>query len=170
METIIFNNPSEVKKNKELLEHKLKVTIQIGGRKVAFEGSSFDEYEASIVLEAISFGFPAHTAILLKDEDVVFRRLSIKDFTRRRNLEIVKARLIGTQGRTKHTIENLADCKIIINGNEIGIICLGEDIDYIITSLTNLIRGAKQANIYRFLEGINAQRKYIKKIKNRKAS
>ena len=163
METIIFSSTKEIKKEQTLLERKLGVKIKINGRKVTFEGNTFDEYEASIILEAINFGFPAQIAMLLKDEEVVFRKLNIKNFTRRKNLEIVKGRLIGTHGRTKQTIESLADCKIIIKGNEIGIICSGEEIEYAITSVTSLIKGSKQGNVYKFLERINASRKEFDK-------
>jgi len=159
METTIFDRLGEIKKEKTFLEKKLNVKIVIQGKQVVIEGAPLDEYEASLVLDAINFGFPARTAATLKEEDVVFHKLNIKDFTRRRNIEIVRSRIIGTQGRTKQTIENLADCKIIVRDNEIGVICAADEIDYAITGITNLIRGSKQANVYRFLERINANRR-----------
>ncbi len=163
METIIFDRLGEIKKHRSTLEKKLKVSITIQGRQVKFEGDSFDEYEASLVLDAINFGYSAETALILKEEDVVFHKLSIKDFTRRKNRKDVRARLIGTQGRTKRTIENLADARIIIKDNEIGLICPAEEVDYAITAITNLIRGSKQSNVYNFLERINASKKGLNK-------
>jgi rRNA processing protein Krr1/Pno1 len=47
----------------------------------------------------------------------------------------------------------------MIKGNEVGLICPAEEIDYVITGMTNLIRGSKQANVYKFLERINTSRK-----------
>ncbi len=161
METILFNNIKEIKKEKKLLERKLHVKITIYKKKVTIDGEPMNEYEASLVLDAINFGFDARTALLLWEEDFMFRRLNIKDFTRRKNLSIVKARLIGTQGRTKKTLENLSDCRIIIKGNEIGIICAIEEMDDSITAMSNLIRGSKQSNVYKFLEKRNTQRKII---------
>lgn len=161
METLIFKSTKELEREQDFLERKLKVKIQIIGKKVTFEGDPFDEYEASLVLEAISFGYPARAAILLKDEEFIFRKVNLKDFTRRKNLEVVRARVIGTYGRTKRTIENLADCKIIIKDNEVGVLCPAEEIDYVITALGNLIRGSKQANVYNFLERVNASKKEL---------
>ena len=159
METIIFSRVNELKKELDFLQKKLNVKIKIDGKRVTFGGEPFEEYEANLVMEAINFGYPVRTAILLKEEDVVFRKLSLKDFTRRKDLEVIKARLIGTYGRTKRTIENLSDCRIIIKDNEIGILCSAEEIEYTITGIASLIRGSKQANVYKFLERVNAQRK-----------
>lgn len=159
METIFFDRLGELKRTKKELEKRLKVSIAIEGRRVTINGNAFEEFEALQVLEAMNFGFSAQTALMLKDEDIVFRVVHIKDFTRRKDLETVKARIIGTQGRTKRTIENLADCEVAIKGNEVGLICPAEEMDYVITGLTNLIRGSKQANVYKFLERINAARK-----------
>ncbi|HLC54593.1 MAG TPA: hypothetical protein VJK07_03110 [Candidatus Nanoarchaeia archaeon] len=159
METIYFDRLGELKRTKDELEKRLKVSISIQGKRVTINGGAFEEFEALTILEAMNFGFSAKIALMLKDEDIVFRKLPIKNFTRRKDLETVKARVIGTQGRTKRTIENLADCQVIVKGNEVGLICPAEEIDYVLTGMTNLIRGSKQANIYKFLERINAARK-----------
>lgn len=160
MEIIFVPLVEEAKKEKAFLEKKLKVKITFNGKKVILEGNSLDEYEAKIVFEAIAFGYDSRTAVLLKDEEFAFRRMSIRDFTRRKDLEVVKARVIGTQGRTKKTLENLADCKIIVRENEVGIIASAEEIEYVLTALSNLIRGSKQSNVYKFLERINTQKKH----------
>ncbi len=159
METLIFEKTSEVKKNSRELESKLKVKITVQGKKVSFEGQSLDEYEASRILEAINFGFSAKKALILLDQDMQFRRVNIKGFTRRKNLEDVRARIIGTEGQVKRTIESLSDCYLAIQGNTIGVIAHADEIEEIITALHNLVRGSKQANVYRFLEEMNRYRK-----------
>lgn len=159
METLFLENLKEIKKHADKLEKKLNIKISILGKKVTIEGSPIDEYEAEFVLEAIDFGFPASAALLLKEEDILFRTIHIKHFTSRKNMEIVRARLIGTRGKTKQTIENISDCRIIIKGNTVGIIGPAEEIDEITTAFTNLIRGAKQANIYKYLENVKSKRK-----------
>lgn len=161
METLLFPSIGEIKREKELLERKLKVKITIQGKKVMFEGDSLDEYEASLVFEAMQFGFSAEDALLLKDEEVTFKKVNIKNFTRRRNLADVRARVIGKYGRTKRTIQNIASCRLVIKGNEVGIIGSAEEIDHAITALTNLIRGSKQSNVYNFLERMNTNKKML---------
>ena len=155
MENIFFESTKEIKKSKQELEKKLNVKIEIVGKKVSFEGDSVDEYEALTVLDAIKFGFPQGTALLLKNGEIIFKKISIRDYTRRKNLKDVKARVIGTMGTTKRTIEAISGCVLIIHNNEVGIIGHADDVEEATTALTNLIRGAKQANVYKFLEHLN---------------
>lgn len=172
METFFSPRVREIQREKTKLEKKLKVSINVHGRWVTIDGPALEEYEASFVFDAINLGYPVDIALMAKDEEMIFKKLSIKDFTRRVDLETVKARLIGTQGRTKRTIENIADCYIRVQGNEVGILGAAEEVEYAITAITNLIRGSKQANVYKFLERINTQKKKIEKqekqIKNKR--
>lgn len=149
----------EIKENKELLEEKLHVKIKIKSKSIEIEGEAIKEYEASMVLDAINFGFSAKTALLLIEEDMIFRKIGIKSVTRRKNVSIIKSRLIGTQGKTKHTLENLADARIIIKDNQVGVIGPAEEMEDIVTSIESLIRGSKQSNVYKYLEKRNRERK-----------
>jgi len=159
MEIIYCENIPEIKRQKEFLEDKLKVKIKIIGKKITIQGEGIDEYECCLVLDAINFGFPAKIAALIKEEDIIFEKINIKDFTRRKDLSTVRSRLIGTHGKTKKTLEAISNSKIIIKDNSVGIIGPAESIEYITTALTNLIRGTKQTNIYKYLERINARKK-----------
>jgi rRNA processing protein Krr1/Pno1 len=57
-------------------------------------------------------------------------------------------------------MEEVGDCEIVIGNTEVGIIGAADSIDNIVTAITNLIRGSKQANMYYFLERMNAARKH----------
>ena len=159
METIYFEKPTELKKNLALLQRKLNIKITLKGKQATIEGESVDEYEALIVLKAISFGFSAKKALLLKDPEMIFRILKIKDFTRRKDLEEVRGRIIGKDGRTKKTIEAISDCYLVLNGNELGMIVHTDLVEEATTALENLIKGSKQSNVYRYLEKTNKSKK-----------
>ena len=159
MEIIIFDRTSELRKNKRELEEKLGVEINIRNKKVMIEGSPLDEYEASIILSAINFGFTSRKALQLKEEAKIFRVLNIKSISRKKNLEQVRARIIGKEGKTKRTLENISNCDIVIKGNEIGVIADAESIENTITGISNLVRGTKESNTYRYLEKMNARKK-----------
>lgn len=159
METLFVTKTIELKRTKEELERTLKVKIEIKGKQVTIDGEAVDEFEAAQVIEAIGFGFSTKKALLLKDPSYVFRRISIKNFTRRKNLEDVRARIIGKEGKTKKTIEDIAGVYLELNNNEVGLIGPAEDIEQETAALTNLIRGTKQANVYQKLEKINAEKK-----------
>ena len=162
METLQFKSVREISREKVRLERKLGVRISIRGKTVSFDGPTLEEYEASLVIEAMQFGFSAKKALLLKDEGNIFRILPIKHFTRRRNMKEVRSRLIGTEGKTRKTIEDIAKCEIVISGNSVGIIAPADSIEEATTGITNLIRGSKQANIYRFLERMNTEKKKLR--------
>jgi ribosomal RNA assembly protein len=158
MQTIYFKNLKEIKRTKAELEKKLSIKININKKKVDISGTAMNEYEASIVLDAINFGFSTKKALLLKEEDACLRILNIKDFTRKKNLKEVRARIIGKQGKTRKTIENISNCFMVIKDNEIGIIGEAESVEDLITATKNLIRGTKQSNTYRYLEKINKRK------------
>ena len=159
METIYLEKTTELKRAKAELEKKLNVKIKIQDKEAIVEGESLDEYEAMQVIEAISFGFSAGKALLLKEPEYAFRKLHIKEFAGKRKLTVIKSRLIGRQGKTKKTIENISDSYIIIQESEIGIISPSESIEFVITALINLMKGTKQSNVYKYLEKINKTRR-----------
>lgn len=165
METFLLERTRELLREKSFLEEKLNVKITVEGRKVTIEGDALDEYEASVILDAIGFGFPAKVAIILKDPAFAFRKLNIKDITNKKNnFQVIRGRLIGTRGRTKRTIEEISQCKLVIHNkdNMVGIIGASDEIDIAITAMTSLIKGSKQSNVYNYLEKRNTDKK-IKK-------
>jgi len=150
---IYLDDVSKIGSNKAILEKKLNIKIILKGKEITIEGEAIDEYIAEKVLTALNFGFPFKTALLLKEEEnYEFEILNIKDFTKRKDLERIRARIIGTKGRTLRTLTELTKCFFELKDNSIGII---GDVEYIKnaqTSLISLIHGTKQANVYAFLE------------------
>ena len=155
MSDILFERITELKRTKSELEKKLNVQINIKGKNVTIKGDGLDEYEASLVLDAINFGFSAKKALSLKEDNKIFRILNIKKFTKKRDLKTVRARIIGKNGKTKDTIENITGADIVIKDNEIGVIAQADTIEDIVTALIALIRGSKQSNTYHYLEKLN---------------
>jgi ribosomal RNA assembly protein len=159
METIFFENTSKIKKNLKLLQEKLNIKITLKGKQVTIEGSSMDEYEAEKILDAINFGFTARKALLLTDPDMEFRKMNIKKYTRRKNLTEVKARIIGTKGKTKRVLSDISGCDIIVKENTVGILGPTESVGSTTTALANLIKGTKIGNVFKYLERTNRLRK-----------
>jgi KH domain-containing protein len=163
METLYFNKTAELRKERAQLEKKMDVVIKVEGKKVTVEGNPLDEYEAKLVLEAMEFGYSTKKALMLLDEGHIFRKLPLKNFTRRKDMFVVRGRLIGKEGKTKHALENISGCEIIVRDDAVGLLGSAESIEEATTAITNLIRGSKQANVYRFLERMNTARKEIGK-------
>lgn len=161
MESIQLKHVKELKRNLKDLERRLKVKITLKGKVATFEGTAIDEYEASLVLEALSFGFSKSKALLLKEEDTRLEIVNIKAVTRKKNLKEVRARIIGKEGKTLRTLENISGTHLRLDedSNELGIIGDAISIDETLTGVKNLIRGTKQSNVYRYLEKNNKNKK-----------
>ena len=78
---------SKIKRNKRLLEKKLKVKLEIKGNKVDLQGDEIDIFVAEKVLQAVERTFPLNTALLLIEQDYVLESLNIKDITKTRKPE-----------------------------------------------------------------------------------
>ena len=158
METFYVKKIQDVKKNLRELQEKLNVKISITANQVVIEGETLDEYDATRVFEAVSFGFSVKKALVLKNEEFQFRVVKIKDHTRR-NLAEIKSRLIGKKGKTRRIFADTSGCDILITEAEVGIIGDVQDVQNVETAIINLIRGSKQTNMYKFLEKQNTRKK-----------
>ena len=78
MENIYCENITKIKKQKKFLEEKLNIKIRIKGKRVTISGDSLDEYEAALIIDAISLGFSPKTAVLLKEEDIIIEKINRK--------------------------------------------------------------------------------------------
>ncbi len=152
MKTIISDKLPRITKNRRRLEKKLDVRITNRGKEVKIEGEPEDEYIAEKVIDALNFGFEYSIAIQIKEEDFTFEILNIKDYTKKHNLETIRARIIGTQRKALNTIEQLTNCTLELKDNQVGIIGPAESIENAQTAITLIIQGAKQSNAYKFLE------------------
>jgi ribosomal RNA assembly protein len=151
--------------NKNLLEKELKVIIKNQGKNIFIEGPAENEYIALHIIEALNLGFNIYESLLLKDENIILYILNIRNYTKRKDLYEVKARIIGTYGKTKNNMENLTDCVISIHDNQVGIIGETDCIDEAIIGMKLIIQGSKQGNIYARLEKKKKERR-LKPIEN----
>lgn len=152
METIICEKPKRIIKNRKKLEKKLGIKIRGRGKEITIHGSPENEYVAEKVIGALEFGFPFSVALLIEEQDFMFEAFNIKDYTRRKDLEKVRARIIGKKGKTLRTLQELTKCHFEIKGNQVGIVGEPEYMRIATEAMISLIRGAKHANVYSFLE------------------
>lgn len=152
MQEIYIDNIKQVMMNKDFLEKELNVNIENKGKNVLFEGKAENEFVAMEVFKAFNLNFSVERALLLKKENYILQTVNIKDLTKRKEIHEIKARIIGTQGKTLKTLNNLTDCNISLNENQVGIIGETESIDDAIIAVKSLIQGSKQSNVYARLE------------------
>tara|TARA_B100001971_G_C18092452_1_gene484242 strand:+ start:268 stop:765 length:498 start_codon:yes stop_codon:yes gene_type:complete len=152
MKKIFSDKLPRIIKNKKRLEKYLNVKITNKGKEVFIEGESEDEYSAEKVIDALNFGFPFETALFIKKEDFIFEILNIKDYTKRKDLKSIRARIIGKEGRTLKTLQQLTKCYFELKDNYVGIIGNPEYLENAQESIISVIKGAKHSNVYNSLE------------------
>ncbi len=152
MKVILSEKLPRIIKNKKRLERILNVKIRNRGKEVIIEGRSEDEYSAEKVIDALNFGFPFSTAILIKEEGFIFEIINIKDHTKRKDLERIRARIIGTKGKTIQTLHQLTKCNFELKDNYIGIIGDPEHLENAQQAIISIVKGSKQSNVYNLLE------------------
>jgi len=152
MQEIYTEFIQKVLQNKNRLEQELEVKLTNQGKNLFIDGEPDKEFIAIQIIKAINSGFSIEKALLLKKEDIILQIINIKDITKRKDLERVRARIIGKQGKTLKTLDNLTGCEFAIQDNCVGIIGDTEDIKEAIQSITSLIQGSKQSNVYAHAE------------------
>lgn len=152
MQEIYVENIREVIRGRRLITKELNVKITHKGKNVFVEGNADKEYIALEILEAVNVGFSIDSALILKEDGMMLQRVDIKDITKRGDLDRVRARIIGKKGGTLATLGNLTNCKISLQGNEVGLIGNAEIMDDAVQAVTSLIQGSKQGNVYSRLE------------------
>jgi len=152
MKKIISDKIIRIVRNKKKLEKVLNLKITNRGKEVYLQGEATDEYIGEKVIDAINFGFPISYAIEIKERDLTFEILNIKEYTRRKDLASVRARIIGKEGKTLQTLHKLTKCYFELKDNEVGIIGNPEYIENAQNAAISIIQGSKQTNVYSFLE------------------
>lgn len=152
MELLHSSAVNKIKQNKTKLEKALNVKISFAGKNVSLEGSIIEEYIAARVIEALNLGFALEQALILKEEEFTLEKVNIKEITKRHDLKRIRARIIGTEGKTKKIMADLGNCFISLHENTIGVIGRAEEIKKVIQALISLVHGSKQSKVYSYLE------------------
>jgi len=158
-EKIYTENIRKILLNRVEIEKSFRIKLSSEGKILTLEGLPEDEIIALSFVEAVDLGFPIVTALDLKNENFVFKKINIKAIATRANLSQIRARVIGKQRKAMDNFEFLTNCSIALHDNVVGIIGLLEDVKKAEYALKNLIAGSKHANVYAYLEKEKAKEK-----------
>ncbi len=117
-------------------------------------------FTAKEIIRAISRGFVPEKAFLLLNQDYQLEVIDISDYAK--NLDRVKARIIGTGGKARKTMEDLTGCYISVYGKTISVLGEIEDLFNTAEAVKELVRGAPHRNVYSKLEKMKRRRKVEK--------
>lgn len=107
------------------------------------------------IVKAIAWGFSPERAFALASEDMYLEAMDIRDYVGKNinHVNRVRARLIGTDGKTRRLIEELAGVYMSIYGNTVALIGDMWSMNVAKRAVEMLLEGSEHSVVYGFLEG-----------------
>jgi ribosomal RNA assembly protein len=132
----------------------LDIDSDSGKIDVTCEGDSLKEFRILETIKAIGRGFsPGKALELLEDEMLMLEIMDLSDVaTTPKELQRIKGRVIGRNGRTRELAETLINVKISVYGKTVSILGYPEQNTIIRTAIKMLLDGATHGVVYKFLE------------------
>jgi ribosomal RNA assembly protein len=156
---------------KERIEKKLGIEIGIdsetGDVTLTLAPNSEDPsvlFRAKEVVTAVGRGFaPERASRLIQDEDALLEVIDLRELLGRSpaDIERIKGRVIGQEGKTRRIIEELTDADVSVYGHTVSIIAGAEEMDIAREAIHMLLEGRQHNTVYRFLH--NKRRELKKK-------
>jgi ribosomal RNA assembly protein len=143
---------------KELIERRAGVRMRIDTEgEVDIDDNPEDPLAALKVMDlvkAIGRGFSPHRAMRLLDDDEYLEVIELGDFIGKKSdqLSRVRARIIGTNGKTRRIIEDLTGAHMSIYGRTVSLIGNSIQLPIAKTAVEMLLRGSEHSTVYRYLE------------------
>ena len=160
---ILIGRNVSVKKHIESITS-TKLTIDSKEGDVLIEGEdSFNVYITKLIVMAVSRGFNPEIAIILANENTSLEIINIHDFSGKSKIKEtrMKARIIGTKGKSRHLLEQLTNTDICVYGKTVSIIGKVENTIMARRALEMLLKGSKHGNVYQWLE---KQQHYLREV------
>ena len=157
---------------KERIEKKLRIEIGVdsetGDVTLTLSPNAEDPsvlFRAKELVTAIGRGFAPERAFrLLQDDEALLEVIDLREIFGRSSseLERVKGRIIGQEGKTRRIIEELTDAEVSVYGHTVSIIADAEEMDIAREAVKMLLQGRQHSSVYRFL---HKKRRELKKKK-----
>ncbi len=149
-------------RNKANIEKKLNLELEInsetGEVTITLDPNAQDPsllFRAKEVITAIGRGFSPERAFrLIRNEDAVLEVIDLRQILGKSPADIqrLKGRIIGRNGKTRRLIEELTDADISIYGHTVSIIGNFDQTDAAREAILKLIKGSQHSTVYRFLQ------------------
>jgi ribosomal RNA assembly protein len=144
---------------KKDLEAKSQTTITIDSKEGLVKVEGPDEQAVSLlraieVINAINRGFSPERAFeLLEDEDLLFEVIDLASIAEGpRQLDRLRGRIIGKDGRAREQIEDMTDVEISVFGKTIALIGYPEQLKTARAAIDMLLSGVPHENVFAFLD------------------
>ena len=150
---VLIGKKGEARQSIEKLG-KVKLWIDSNSNEVTINGSVDGIYFARKVIELIGRGFSPESASKLFSEKFCAEVLDVSDFGAKnsKDRKRILARVIGTQGKSKHIIERNTGTEIVVYGKTVGILGKPDQVEHARRAVEALLSGSKHGSAYRLLK------------------
>lgn len=106
------------------------------------------------LVRAVNRGFsPERAYVLLDDEDLILDIIDLSGIcTTTKQMDRVRGRIIGKEGRAREQIEYMTGCLISVLGKTIALIGLPEQLKIARTAIDMLVKGVPHEAVFAFLD------------------
>ncbi|MDI9395338.1 MAG: KH domain-containing protein [Euryarchaeota archaeon] len=143
---------------KKLIEDKTACQLEIDGDSgkidVTCAEDPLKEFRVLEAVKAIGRGFSPEKALeLLENDMLMLEVIDLSDVASTpKELQRIKGRIIGRNGRTRKLAESLINVRISVYGKTVSILGYPEQNTIIRTAIKMLLDGATHGAVYKFLE------------------
>jgi ribosomal RNA assembly protein len=129
---------------------KLKINSATG-QVIAESDDAVKAHRAITIVRAIARGFSPEKALLLANDDYYLSVIDLHEFVGKSSRAVAqkKARLIGTHGNVRKTIEEKTNCFISVFGDTVAIIGRADELEVAERAVEMLAEGASIPSVYR---------------------
>jgi ribosomal RNA assembly protein len=143
---------------KHLIEEKTKTTLEIdsetGTVSIASAEDPLQGLRVMDLVKAIGRGFSPERALAILDDEMLM--LDVLDISKmastKSDMERIKGRIIGKDGRSREIMERLSGTKVSVYGKTVSVLGYPEQVRVARTAIEMLLDGAPHGNVYSFLE------------------
>jgi ribosomal RNA assembly protein len=144
---------------KKMIEDRTKTAIKVDpeGEVRIYNRSSEDPLtvmKVTDLVRAVGRGFSPERALRLLDDDEYFEVIDIRDYVGKKTSHVVRirARVIGTDGKTRRLIEDLTGAFVSVYGSSVSIIGNSIQMPVARTAVDMLLRGSEHSTVYKYIE------------------
>ncbi|HUV25286.1 MAG TPA: KH domain-containing protein [Methanomassiliicoccales archaeon] len=144
---------------KKMIEDRTKTIIKVdpeGEVRIYNRGSEDPLIVVKVtdLIRAVGRGFSPERALRLLDDDEYFEVIDIRDYVGKKSSHVIRmrARIIGTNGKTRRLIEDLTGAFISIYGSSVSIIGNSIQMPIVRNAVDMLLRGSEHSTVYKYME------------------
>jgi ribosomal RNA assembly protein len=153
---VLIGKAGETKKD---LETKTHTTITVDSKEGLVKVEATDEntiplLRAVEIINAINRGFSPERAFeMIEDEDLLLDVIDLSSMAEGpRQLDRLRGRIIGKDGRAREQIEDMTDVEISVFGKTVALIGYPEQLKTARAAVDMLIEGVPHENVFAFLD------------------